>query len=292
MHKRILETVKQAIMLSMFADRINVPYSLYSFTTDRVKHGADRESIYLGNEPAPVKYDIVNWAVGMIELSSSDMHKTKNARMMKRAMFNAWLIDTRNQHFVEDYFHLGGTPLIETAAFATIMVKEFIAKKKIQKMNTIFLTDGSAQDLRGSGQGGYIGWDTKTVTLSIEGEKLIETDTSGYGSQDLILKSVFKNLRKYSNLVGFFLTSRNRMVNRKDGFATCKDYNGYDSFMFILDDKLKSTVNEFTTNADEDADVSVTDKKRLNIIKRDFKKFSKNRKVTKLIAEEIATIVA
>jgi hypothetical protein len=291
MSKRILETVKQSILLSMFAERINIPYQLYSFTTDRVKHGQERD-VWNSEDRITDKYDIVNWAVGMIELSSSKNHKTKNARMMKRAMFNAWLIESRHQHFVDSYFHLGGTPLIETATFATIMVKDFIANNKIQKMNTIFLTDGSAQEVRNSGKSDYIGYSTNTVTLNIDGERIVSDVSKNY-STDQVLKDVFLNLRKYTKLQGFFLTARHKLIDRKKGFVTINDYRGYDSFMYILDEKMNSASDEFVTEDEEsDNQVDIIDKKRLNSIKRDFKKFSKNRKVSKLIAEEIATIVA
>jgi hypothetical protein len=128
--------------------------------------------------------------------------------------------------------------------------------------------------------------------LNIDGERIVSDVSKNY-STDQVLKDVFLNLRKYTKLQGFFLTARHKLIDRKKGFVTINDYRGYDSFMYILDEKMNSASDEFVTEDEEsDNQVDIIDKKRLNSIKRDFKKFSKNRKVTKLIAEEIATIVA
>ena len=100
-----------------------------------------------------------------------------------------------------------------------------------------------------------------------------------------------KSLKKKYNVIGFFLTNRRKDVDSKKGYQVWNDYGGYDSFITVHDKRLQAIDDEFVTGVDDIAG-DITNRKRMNVIKRDFKKFQKNKKMNKLIAQEFARLVA
>jgi hypothetical protein len=291
MTSRLHETLKQSIILSMFAKRVGIPFELYGFTTNPVKYreemGWDRES-----EINVEKGGYLNWAVKLVKIADSKWSKSKMHEMFRRSMFASWTNKTRGP--VEPAFSLGGTPLSETISMAHIMADDFVKRNHIQKMNVVFLTDGAAQDMRLSGK--LDNW-ADSIIWDIEGIGKVELTQPhnpyvSYERRSSQAKTTLLNsLRKKYNVIGFFLTDRRKDIDSKKGYHVWNDYGGYDSFITVHDKRLQAIDDEFVTVADDD-DVDVTDRKRMNVIKRDFKKFQKNKKMNKLIAQEFARLVA
>jgi hypothetical protein len=177
---------------------------------------------------------------------------------------------------------------------AHIMADDFVKRNHIQKMNVVFLTDGAAQDMRLSGK--LDNW-ADSIIWDIEGIGKVELTQPhnpyvSYERRSSQAKTTLLNsLRKKYNVIGFFLTDRRKDIDSKKGYHVWNDYGGYDSFITVHDKRLQAIDDEFVTVADDD-DVDVTDRKRMNVIKRDFKKFQKNKKMNKLIAQEFARLVA
>jgi hypothetical protein len=294
MTSRLYETLKQSIILSMFAKRVGIPFELYGFTTNpgkyRETNGWDRES-----EINVAKGDYVNWAVKLVKIADSKWSKSKMHEMFQRSMFAAWTNENRGP--VEPAFRLGGTPLSETISMAHIMAADFVKRNHIEKMNVVFLTDGLAQDMRLSGR--LDNW-AKSLIWDIEGIGKVELNTEPQlwsGSERVSSQAktaLLKSLKKKYNVIGFFLTDRRKDVDSKKGYHVWNDYGGYDSFITVHDKRLQAIDDEFVTTADHDNRISTesTDRKRMNSIKRDFKKFQKNKKMNKLIAQEFARLVA
>ena len=245
------------------------------------------------------EFDYVNWGVGMVKIADSSWKKSKLNAMLERAMFNAWLyghVDgwRRCSRIVEDAFQLGGTPLVETVSVSYVMADEFVKKHHIEKMNVVFLTDGEAQEVR--------------LRRGLHAfNDIVIWDIEGYGNVEMLeskewywrnnrsrfqVETLLKGLRKKYNVIGFFLTGVRSHVDRKTGYKVYTDYNGYDKYIVIHDKRLQAVNDDFVTSVDGDTDIDTTDKKRLNAIKRDFKKFQHGKKSNKLIAQEIANMVA
>ena len=287
---RIYETLKQAVVMVMFAKRVGIPFELYSFTTNRVKWEK-----YIAHD----EFDYVDWGVGMVKIADSSWKKSKLDAMLERAMFNAWLYGSldgwrRISKLVEEAFQLGGTPLIETISISYVMANEFVKKHHIEKMNVVFLTDGEAQEVRL--RKGLHSYDD-TVIWDIEGHGNVEMlESKEYywrnNRSRFQAETLLKGLRKKYNVIGFFLTGVRGHVDRKTGYKVYTDYNGYDKYIVIHDKRLQAVNDDFVTSVDGDTDIDTTDKKRLNAIKRDFKKFQHGKKSNKLIAQEIANMVA
>jgi len=290
MSYRIYETLKQSIILSMFAKRVGIPFELYGFTTNRQKY---RDIYYDDNPSKSIAdteiYDYANWGLGLLKLSDSSWSKTKIHDTFERAMFGGWCRKEKLP-FIEPIFQMGGTPLTETASFAHIMASDFVKKHNTEKMNIIFLTDGDAQAMRLTDGKSYA---SRTLVWDIEGFGKIEIDDTNspkdyyYGRAKKSSNIILESLRRRYNVIGFFLTDSRKEVG-KDGYLIHENEDGYDSFIKVFDKRLKAIDDEFVT----DAEGLGTDRKRLNTIKRDFKKFQKNKKMNKLIAQEFARLVA
>lgn len=294
MSRRIYETLKQSVVLSMFAKRVGIPFELYGFTTNATKyHKIYSSDSYEGNSK---QYDYKDWAVKLVKIADSKWSKSKMHEMFERAMFSSYSVENRHSGYTEPAFELGGTPLSETISMAHIMADDFVKRHHTEKMNIVFLTDGDAQDMRLSED--LNNW-AEAIIWDIEGHGKIElTDKPNryvYSDQRRVQakKTLFESLRKKYNVIGFYLTDRRNRVD-KNGYAVYKNYGGYDSFIMVHDKRLQASDDEFVTAADNDANISskVTDRKRMNSIKRDFKKFQKNKKMNKLIAQEFAKLVA
>jgi len=296
MTRRIYETLKQAVILSMFAKRVGIPFELYGFTTDATKYrearAKDLENLRDGAES---KYDYKSWALKLVKIADSKWSKIKMHTMFERAMFSAWPYSGRTP-FTEPAFQLGGTPLNETISIAHIMTDDFVKRNHIEKMNVVFLTDGDAQDMR---LREHLNQWTDTIVWDIEGHGKIELADKynnyvpSESRRQQAKKTLLGSLSKKYNVIGFFLTDRRSQVG-SNGYHIYNNYGGYDSFITVHDKRLQAVDDEFVPKADSDANISTeaTDRKRMNSIKRDFKKFQKNKKMNKLIAQEFARLVA
>jgi len=281
------------VILSMFAKRVGIPFELYGFTTNASMY----RDVYNpdSDKNDSNKNDYKDWAVKLVKIADSKWSKSKMHTMFERAMFAGWCGENRYP-FIEPAFQLGGTPLNETISVAHIMAADFVKRNRTEKMNVVFLTDGDAQDMRLSSKldqwNNNIVWDIEGQTkieLTEEHNRYVYSDQRRMQAKKILLSSLSK---KY-NVIGFFLTDRRKSVG-SNGYAVYSNYGGYDSFITVHDKRLQALDDEFVASADSDANISTeaTDRKRMNSIKRDFKKFQKNKKMNKLIAQEFAKLVA
>ena len=293
MSHRLYETLKQSVILSMFAKRVGIPFELYGFTTNGIKYrDIYNPDSFKGDSD---KNDYKDWAVKLVKIADSKWSKSKMHTMFERAMFSGWCGRERYP-FMEPAFQLGGTPLNETISAAHIMAADFVKRNRTEKMNIVFLTDGDAQDMRLSSK--LDQWNNNLI-WDIEGQSKIELTEEHnryvYSDQRRMQakKKLLGSLSSKYNVIGFFLTDRRKLVG-SNGYSVYSNYGGYDSFITVHDKRLQALDDEFVVSADHDSRISTeaTDRKRMNSIKRDFKKFQKNKKMNKLIAQEFAKLVA
>ena len=139
---------KQAINLTMFCKAVGIPFKVYGFTNNR-GYGKN----VLEENDLPEIDGAANLSdVKIIELLSSDMKKNEWKQALYHTFLAAECFDSyygQEPSRVED---MSGTPLSETTIIMTHLIKEFKEKHRIQKMSTMFLTDGSGQGIDFHGQ--------------------------------------------------------------------------------------------------------------------------------------------
>ena len=170
MGDKMYDTIVQTMNLVMFCKAVNIPFSVYAFSdhnrlnfSPNEKEQYNRWQVKNYYQKYPYHYDqegqLILEDVSLLNFVNSDMKTVKyNEAManlfgiaksyMPYAMTRKDFNDTSYDPFADKFecphsLRLGGTPL-DSAIYQTInIVNEFQAKHKIQKMNTIFLTDGS-----------------------------------------------------------------------------------------------------------------------------------------------------
>ena len=171
MHNKIAPTIKQLMNLTMFCRKVQIPFEVYAFSNNN-NYGCylDKESgqTLSRKKPVPNYKDgdmTVDASLLLLNLISSKM----TAKEYEEGMLNLHFIATtygydryayrgRNYDYeaakkelwkddlpsVPRGFQLSSTPLNDTIMAAMKMVPAFQKKYNIDKMNTVFLTDGAS----------------------------------------------------------------------------------------------------------------------------------------------------
>jgi len=312
MHDVMGTVVQQTLHMVSFCKAVNIPFSVYAFTT-----GWDRVNV---RDNAMSSDDIK-----MCELINSELNKKDYEEAMYQLSlrcFTAGLVDSDLGHrhrqfnyrnYISKHEDFGSTPLNQALLVSNGLVKAFVNKHRVQKMNFITITDGDANRIST-----HISRDDNSVSVNAGsyrqaanvkvqvGNKVID---SGMGRA--LTSNLLDNLRKTynANTIGFFISDRNADFNyRCHGAAmqntkehvdhvatrkwTSKEYNknkcvefkdvfGYDTYYMVKGGKgaLNTESDEFNPSTTKS-------------IGNDFKKFSKSKKTNKVLMQKIGAAVA
>jgi hypothetical protein len=219
-------TIEQLLQLVMFCRRTKIPFEVFAFT-----------SCYKGLSGYYSRGTYVDVNFGEIAISdnmsllnffSSKMSAAEEEKMMHYL----WMIGKRyGQRTYEDWsvtgfpvnppsaYSLGGTPLND----AIVVLMDFLPKYKkaagVQKINTIFLTDGASNQLPGVKDNNelgdfYQGFRKENLLIDPVTNKRYEFGGYGHGRigqdvTDTLLKAL-KGRVSGMNVVGFFLAGSGR----------------------------------------------------------------------------------
>jgi len=277
-------TIEQLLQLVMFCRRTKIPFEVFAFT-----------SCYAENSG-------FGWTSGVVDVNYGEATISKNMRLLnffsskmsaaeeEKMMHYLWMIAKRYNRTYEDWsttgypmsppekYGLGGTPLND----AIIVLMDFLPKYKkasgVQKINTIFLTDGASNGMSGvkdtdGSHDHYQGFRRDNLMIDPVTNKRYEFDGYGPNVTSMLLKAL-KGRVQGMNVVGFFLAgqgskgaiSRNTWwyilqggsftadramaEMRKNKVVVLNESNGYDQYYILpgggglvvdndgLDDKL------------------------------------------------------
>ena len=255
-------TLKQTLNLVWFCKRVNIPFEVYGFS-NQYSHG---ETTTI-NEKAqtPKQNDLVVNDCTLLNLLSSRANKNE----FQESLINFWAIsnywcDRYNYGgidvgedrcvypiYVPSSYNLGSTPLNHTIVYAMDLLPKFKKDNGLQKVHTVFLTDGASNSIQNSYQWGKMqNYDKLTEEFVYNGEfiptyydkscsdiTLIDPVTNkkyemkyndkknpysyrgfGYDTQTNILVEFLKSRVPGMNVVNFFIAGRNRKgtVSRND----------------------------------------------------------------------------
>ena len=277
-------TIEQLLQLVMFCRRTKIPFEVFAFTSCYTENGG----FYNSGGVVDVNYGEVTISKNMrlLNFFSSKMSAAEEEKMMHYL----WMIAKRYNRTYEDWsttgypmsppekYGLGGTPLND----AIIVLMDFLPKYKkasgVQKINTIFLTDGASNGMSGikdtdCGHDHYQGFRRDNLMIDPVTNKRYEFDGYGPNVTSMLLKAL-KGRVQSMNVVGFFLAgqgskgaiSRNTWwyilqggsftadramaEMRKNKVVVLNESNGYDQYYILpgggglvvendgLDDKL------------------------------------------------------
>jgi len=255
-------TLKQTLNLVWFCKRVNIPFEVYGFS-NQYSHGETTTR----NEKAqtPKQNDLVVDDCTLLNLLSSRANKNE----FQESLINFWAIsnywcDRYNYGgidvgedrcvypiYVPSSYNLGSTPLNHSIVYAMDLLPKFKKDNGLQKVHTVFLTDGASNSIQNSYQWGKMqNYDKLTEEFVYNGEfiptyydkscsdiTLIDPVTNkkyemkyndkknpysyrgfGYDTQTNILVEFLKSRVPGMNVVNFFIAGRNRKgtVSRND----------------------------------------------------------------------------
>ena len=146
-------TLNQLFNLIWFCKKVNIPFDVYAFSDAYYRNG---NFSYRGGsandfKPGELKVDMFN----LLHFFSSKM-KNKDEMDMMHYLYmigSKWSYrDWRNDgypYYVPKMLNLGGTPLNSAIIAALQVVPEFKKVNNVQKVHTIFLTDGASHKING-----------------------------------------------------------------------------------------------------------------------------------------------
>ena len=299
------DTVKQALQLVWFCERVNIPCRVYAFTTACWENRDHMEYGDYGNEKcARWKHINADGARTDGKFHSDDFqlmefyNSNANARDRKQAQFNMFWLgrdqDGNCQSWVRDRrLTLGGTPLAEAVAVMDTLIPQFKAQHNLQIVNLTIISDGegSGRLIQSVGQGNYMG---KIHVRDPRSRKTFSTDfySDGVGA----LLDCIRHRHGVQTL-GFYITSaKNRMprlrgmdyettekmepVFKKEGFVSV-DIPGFATYFIMKSTKIE---NDPLEGLGEDASMTK--------IKNSFLKGAKALKSTRVVLSKFIDVIA
>ena len=145
----LLDTLKQLYNLVWFCSKVNIPFDVYAFTNSYLK---DSNPYHQRWEDSEIQ-DCVE-SQFMIHPDFSLMHfltSDVNKKTLDKQLLSLWRVAFAMTRWAPYTFPgqytLSGTPLNEAIICLHELIPQFQKKNKVQKINTIVLTDGEANVL-------------------------------------------------------------------------------------------------------------------------------------------------
>ena len=316
----LFDTVKQLINLVEFCRKVNIPYEVYFFTSERKSiwdENGERPRNAWSKNVGEFMFEDFN----MVNCVSHRMNKKVTDLALKTLYHMGMYFDnryTRKYLESEDYYaqsdswgipseyYLGNTPLNESLVYINTLLPMFKKKYDIEKMTFITLTDGAGNyprcDILGpNGEKELKDWE-KTTVYQIDNKKFAERGN--------ITDELLKHIKKQHdvNIIGFYIIKRVRRWDLEKHVGEYKDYydkdkkinlmrkeltrnkavacdnEGYDKY-FLLDGK-KMKVENFDMSGAE------VKKGTASELKRIFGKSMQNRLVSRVVLNKFIQEVA
>lgn len=310
MQDNIGPTIRQLLNLTTFCKMVNIPYEVYAFTT-RVKykdedetHDAKTWRNFSDCEIIPQKFNLLN-------LMSSRMSRSEYQEGF-RMLWNlsqAWDSKLTNS-YINTWNQLHSTPLNTCIAYANEQIKKFKAKHGVEKMITMFLTDGASDTFqvrmteegekhRPGESGAY--WRSRGALVRFAGNTLdVKHINSAQVTQEM-LKTLKKNTG--STVLGFFISQyRNEAVSivcdatsysKKDSYVEQMNKNraiiqdnifGYDRYFGLCNKYMDIVENEFGEMVEDGASKGK--------LKTAFSKMTKQKRVNRILLNAFVDSIA
>jgi hypothetical protein len=250
MYGNLKGTLSQLYNLIWFCRRTQIPFEVFAFSdnielfTNEDGTCRDRYELTMDNFKAG---DLALNRFKLLEFFSSKMSVKEEIEMMEIlwmvASYYGFEADREiffNKVRFPGFLNLGGTPLNDAIVAMMEIVPKFKRDTGVQKVNTIFLTDGASNNLGGvydyrldtdTGEHTpYISIVRGTMTIS-DPKTLKNYEVAGYDITDGLLR-ILKDRVPDMNLIGFFVagSGRSGRVDKRALYSLQRDL-GMDAIM-------------------------------------------------------------
>jgi len=225
MSQNLQGTLNQLYNLVWFCKRAQIPFEVFAFTD---QYGIPKEGCYHRTENKKMTNfksgDLIIEDCHLLQFFSSKMNSKDLYKMMHNLNMYAsnWTRNLSGQRYgTPRALELGGTPLGQAAACALEFVPMFKKKTGVQKINTVFLTDGHGDHMtkichvlgndRGDETNSYknFSWSNDLImTDSVTNTSVSKMDHNGDTTQ-MLLELLRKRVPEM-NIVNFFVAGSGR----------------------------------------------------------------------------------
>ena len=288
----------QVIHTVMFCKAVNIPFEVYGFTSTNNKLYWD----VMENLPGHVEMD----GLSMPQVITSSLKKAEFMEALK------WLYQrVQSKGYYEEaikskYEDWGSTPLNQALMVSDTLIKKFIQKHQVQKMNFITFTDGDAnrmQVMRDARSDAHTG---REVQINMNG-KMVKCSS---GMSKEVTKQMLDCIAKKHGTknIGFFMADGGSDYNwrlrdiawgqnmyweeakaefvkeyRKNKCVHVQNIFGYDDYYLVKSGNALSA---------QDEDFEVKDDASKGQIGAAFRKHAKGKKVSKVLMTKFGKAVA
>ena len=322
MSENLVNTFNQLMQLVWFCRRTQIPFEVLAFTKS-YRDRSDSDCKYLDRKVGDM---IIHEEVSLLNFFSSRMNAAEEEKMMHYV----WMLVKRLSPYYEDWsvvgypvdycrkYYLSATPLNESIIAMMDYAPKFKKRTGVQKLNTIFLTDGESDMLPGI-------WDShdEHITMQRYGEENLIIDPVTNNQYEMkcarysrvkeatpLLLKALKARVSEMNVLGFFIAGRGKKgridlytwmdilgadkfadaekakkVIKKDGALVLPNTKGYDEFYVIQGGNQLAVDN----NLELDDDLVGASKAKL---KTAFSKASKQRTHSRVLLNKFTAKVA
>jgi len=250
MYGNLKGTLSQLYNLIWFCRRTQIPFEVFAFSdnielfTNEDGTCRDRYELTMDNFKAG---DLALNRFKLLEFFSSKMSVKEEIEMMEILWMVASYYGFEADHEIffnkvrfPGFLNLGGTPLNDAIIAMMEIVPKFKRDTGVQKVNTIFLTDGASNNPAGvydyrldtdTGEHTpYISTVRGTMTIS-DPKTLKNYEVAGYDTTDGLLR-ILKDRVPDMNLIGFFIagSGRSGRVDKRALYSLQRDL-GMDAIM-------------------------------------------------------------
>ena len=230
MSDSLMNTVEQLINLVEFIRKVNIPFEVYFFTSERKYRAEDS-----GYEKSFSYKTDKDWLMEDFHLVNCASHRM-NKRELDQALmymyhmafyYNASYVYHKNwnddlqmarysSYGIPRQYNLGNTPLNEALVYCLDLIPQFKKKYGIEKMTFITLTDGGANSFRKKLKkelhrdpydDDYESNYDKSAVLNIGKKRIV---LSGYGNGENLTAALLRYIGKMydTNVIGFYILKR------------------------------------------------------------------------------------
>ena len=315
----LMNTVKQLINLVEFCRKVNIPYEVYFFTSERGYNEVEKSGFSTNvGEWKFENFHLVNCVSHRMNKKQSDLALKTLFHM--GAYFDNRYTNRRWSHNMtaEDYamhdnygmpseYYLGNTPLNESLIYLDKLIPMFKDKYGIEKLTFITLTDGSGNYPKGDIIGSTV---NQYEDSEYRKSNVYQIGKTKFVGRNNITENLLEHIKKTHkcNVIGFYVVKRVSKWDLERYIGDYKDWNdkqlkltkmrkqltadkacavdskGYDKF-FILDGKKLGVENFDMTNVE-------VKKGTPSEFKRIFGKSMANRLVSRVVLNKFIKEVA
>lgn len=293
--KYVMDQVMHTIM---FCKGVNIPFEVYAFTTEGWRH--DKTGKF---------NDLPDGCMSMDDLSmpllvSSKMKKKEFEEATRYLHYRIHEYSNSN-HIMSRFEEWGSTPLNQALVVSHDIVKKFINKHKVEKMNFITFTDGDANSTYKKDSTYSYDKYSDQIKMLVQG-KVVDCINGRSHMTKQLLQNISK--RYNTNTIGFFMADsssdwRCRLRDiawetngytedyiksataeyRKNKCVEFNDIKGYNTYYMVKGGNSLSTAED-----DFEVDYDASDTQ----IRTAFKKFAKSKKTNKVLMNKFGAAVA